>query len=231
MRICYFLTRNLYPYLLPAIMSLLDHNTPEKIYVFCEDDIFPYELPAMCQVINVTDQQYISHDSPNWHNHFTWMGLVRIALPKLLPDEDKIIQLDVDTIVCDSLLPIWNMDMGNNLMLAVDERLGSYRIWGHERYFNLGVAVLNLAKIREEHFDDKLIREMNTRKYLYIGQDIWNTIGYDRIGELPQRYNEFTATEEGTCPAIVHYAGTNTWWKQGIRRGEYYEKYRKFERN
>ena len=230
MRFAYFLSRNIYRYLLPSIMSLLDHNKNVKaIYVFCEDDMFPYELPDVCKVINITDQPWIRHDSPNWSNMFTWVGLVRPCLPKLLPRVNKVIQLDVDTIICDDLSPLWNTDMGDSLMMAADEKIGHYRIPGHDKYFNVGVAVLNLKQIREEHFDDRLIDALNSWHFTYIGQDAWNWLAYDRIMEMPTRYNECFATGASDDPAIVHYASVGQWWLQGVPRQEYYDKYRVYE--
>ena len=231
MRFAYFLTRNLYRYLLPSIMSLLDHNTNVKaIYIFCEDDQFPYELPDVCKVINVTDQPYIRHDSPNWNNMFTWMGIVRPALPKLLPRVNKIIQLDPDTIICEDLTPLWKTDMGDNLMMASNEAKGHYRIHGHPKYYNIGVTVLNLKQIREEGADDRIIEMINTQRLLYIGQDAWNILFYDRIMEMPSRYNETTFTDISDNPAIVHYAGVGQWWLPHVYRHEYYDNYKKYER-
>ena len=230
MRFAYFLSRNIYRYLLPSIMSLLDHNKNVKaIYIFCEDDEFPYQLPDVCKVINITDQQWIRHDSPNWTNMFTWVGLVRPCLPKLLPRVNKIIQLDVDTIICDDLSEIWNADMTGKYMLACDEKLGQYKIAGHEKYYNIGVAVLNLKQIRQDKFDDVLINALNTRYFQYIGQDAWNILAYNRILEMPTRYNECFATGSSDDPAIVHYASVGQWWLPGVPRQEYYDKYRKYE--
>ena len=230
MRICYFLTRNLYPYLLPTVMSLLDHNQPEQIYIFCEDDTFPYELPDVCKVINVSDQTIYSADGPNFRSKFSYICLLRVCLASLIPDADRVIQLDLDTIICDDLTPIWEMDMGDNWIAMADERYGCYRPYG-DRYYNAGVAVLNLGKIREDKVEPQLIHLLSTTQLPYIDQDAWNIIGAGHIADLPQRYNEFTGTEESTRPAIVHYAGVSRWWNYGIHRGSYYEKYRKFERN
>ena len=231
MNIAYFLTRNIYPYLLPSIMSLLDHNPRvRKIYVFCEDDVFPYQLPDCCQVINVTDQQWIRHTAPNWGGQFTWMGLVKMCTPKLMPKVQKVITLDVDTIVNDSLDPIWALNLRDNYIAMADEKIGHWRITGHPKYYNFGVAVWNLKQIREDKVDDQLIETMNTRWLQYIGQDAWNILYYDKIVELDTRFNETQFTGRTDHPAIVHYAGTGQWWLPHLDRHEYYDEYRHYER-
>ena len=230
MIVAYFLMRNIYPYLLPAIMSLLDHNKVEKIYVFCEDDVFPYELPDVCEVINVTDKPYILPSSPNWRSQYTWIGVVKTALPKFLPGLDKIITLDVDTIVADSLDPLWQLDLGDNYIAMVNERIGGYRILGREKYYNFGVALWNLRKIREDGVDNKLIWIMNNRRMQFIGQEAWNLYYYDKIVEIDTRFNESQVTGRTDHPAVVHYAGTGRWWMPHLDRHEFYDEYRRFEK-
>lgn len=231
MRFAYFLSRNLYPYLLPSIMSLLDHNKNVKaIYVFCEDDDFPYQLPEVCKVFNITNQPWILRSSPNWNSFVTWVCAVRSCYTKLLPRVNKVIQLDVDTIICDDLSEIWNADMTGKYMLACDEKLGQYKIAGHEKYYNIGVAVLNLKQIRQDKFDDVLINALNTRYFQYVEQDAWNILAYDKIGELPTRFNECFATGASDDPAVVHFASFRHWWLQGVPRQEFYDKYRKYEK-
>lgn len=229
MIIAYFLTRNLYPFLLPSIMSLLDHNPGvRRIYVFAEDDQLPYRLPQQCRVVNVSGQTYFTPDSPNWKSMFSWMIMLRACVSKLLPGAHKVITLDVDTIICDDLTPIWTADMGDNLAMMANENCSSYRPYG-SLYYNSGVMVQNLELIRKEGIDDRMIEMLNTERLPYSDQDAWNIVCKGRIMDLPQRYNECPATELSQTPAIVHYAGTRQHWKRGVIRGEYYSKYRKYE--
>ena len=77
----------------------------------------------------------------------------RIFLPELLPDVDRVLYLDVDTLAMDSLEPLWATDLGGNYLAARDQRVrgaGSATAppssgWpGREAYFNSGVLLLNL---------------------------------------------------------------------------------------
>lgn len=230
MKFCYFLTRNLYPYLLPSIMSILDHNPQtQTIYIFAEDDELPYELPPQCKVINISGQTIFNAVSPNWRNYFAWICLMRVTTSRLLPDEDKIIQLDIDTIICDDLTELWNIDLGGNLIGMAAEVWGVYRPYGNT-YYNAGVALINLKQVREEHTDEALIRFLNTTRVPYIDQDAWNVVAMGRVYDLPQRFNESKVTSESDNPAIVHYASIREHWIPGVHRGEYYDRYRKYQR-
>lgn len=48
--------------------------------------------------------------------HISNMGCARIFLPKLLPNLEKVLYLDYDILVLDDLKPLWNIDLGNNLL-------------------------------------------------------------------------------------------------------------------
>lgn len=229
MNIVYSLSRNLYPVLLPSIMSALDHNPDARVFVLAVDDRLPYDLPEQCQVIEANPLEWFEPDGPNFVSAFTPMALVRAATPKILKDLDKVIQLDVDTIVTDSLAPLWNTELETNLGACCVEKLGMFRPYGG-RYFNIGVLLMNLKQLREEKMDDKMIEFLNTERVPFLEQDAWNFLAGDRIVEVDTRYNECFATGQTDSPAVVHYAGHNPWWTGTAPRSEYYEKYKSFEK-
>lgn len=229
MKVIYAASRNLYPYMYPSIISLLEHNDVETIYMLLEDDEFPNNLPALpkeCVIINVSHQTLFRKYCANIKTRFSYLSLMRAAYTKVLPKEDKLIQLDCDTIVTDSIEELWNVDLGNALFAAVEEELSEYKPFG-PTYFNIGVAVFNLKKIRTEHIDDKVIQLLNTVKYPFIDQDVWNYAGAETAIKLPVRFNENFATGYTDNPAIVHYAGKRNWWDNSeMYRYEYLEKYK-----
>ena len=218
----YSASRNLYPYLKPAILSLLEHNECEVI-LLVEDDDIGYELPDCCRCINVRESgQELFRNSPNFGTAFTYLAMIRAAYSKWI-DADRIIQLDVDTIVCDSLEEIWNVDMTDAHYAAVPEYKGRFKPYG-EKYYNVGVAVFNLKLIRETGMDSKLVNFLNTNRVPYIDQDAYNALC--KATDLPVRFNECFVTGYTDNPAVVHYAGIRNWWRdKGGFRHEYYEKY------
>lgn len=209
MNIVYSGTRNLYPCMNGAIASLLEHNPEAKVYVLAEDDTLPFEFHGT--VINVSGQQYFPPDGPNRDNHFTYMAMLRVCTPELIP-EDRVIQLDVDTIVCDSLEEIWNTDLDGKWVCWCPEHLGIYHPYG-PKYYNFGVAVMNLKQMRGDHFTERAVEMLNTKRYPYIDQDIMNILAVpDKTVDLPVRYNESFCCGKTDNPAIVHYAGFHDWY-------------------
>ena len=225
MTICYSLTRNLYPHLRGSIRSLLEHNPDAKIYVLAEDDELPFEIPCEHKILNMSGQQYFTTDTQNTRSQFTYMAMLRVATPELIP-EDRVIQLDVDTIVCDSLKPIWEMDLTRKWIAWCPEHLGVYKPYG-PKYYNFGVAVLNLQQLRADNATEFMVRELNRFAYRFLDQDVMNRFAVpDKTVDLPVRYNECFCCGQTDDPAIVHYAGYPDWYcNPDTPRYEYRAKY------
>lgn len=225
MRIVYEATRNYYPYLRWTIQSLLEHNDPEIIYILAEDDSIP-DLPEVCKVINVTDQKWIRKSSPNYKSWYSWMVLMRVCLPEIL-DCDKVLQLDIDMVICDSLRPVWETDVEGKWIAAVRERAGTYRPFGM-KYYNMGVSLFNLEQMRKDGAMQKLVRELNSVWYPCPEQDAINKYAVpDKITDIPARYNECFCCGYTENPAVIHFAGERSWMDNPeMFRGEYLEKYK-----
>lgn len=223
-------TRNLYEHMLPAVRSLIANSSVEKIVLLIEDEKFPWELPPLVETINVSDfaRETFLPDGPNRNSPFTHMALVRACYATLLPDLDKVLQLDVDTVVVDNIDALWNIDMGNKWCLMAEEPYNNYyRPFGLQ-YFNAGVSMFNLKAIRASNIEPEIIKDLNTREERFAEQDAWQRLGAPRkFITLDVRYNESKPTGYTDNPAIVHYAGWKNWWDdKSCPRREYYRKYR-----
>ena len=222
-------SRNLYPHMAVAAKSLIANSSVDKIYFLIEDDEFPAELPPLIEAINVSGQKWFTADGPNMRSQFTYMALVRCCYCKILPKEvDKVLQLDVDTIVVDNIDELWDIDMGSKWIIAADEVNNSYWKPYGLQYYNIGVAMFNLAAMRKTDCEDTMINLLNTEKLPFVEQDGFNKLYAPRkFMELPTRFNECYPVGYSDEPAIVHYAGFKRWWEDpNAPRREYYRKYK-----
>lgn len=236
MTVFFTASRNLYPYLYPPIYSLLETNPDvEKIYILCEDDELnvSWDVPEQVECINVSGERVFLQDSPNIRTAFSRVTLMRACIADLVPESVKrIIQLDADVIITDSLQPLWDLDMTGKWIAACKENEKSTQKAFQdldERYFNVGVAVLNLEQIRKDGITQRIVNYLNTVYMPWIDQDAWNNFGLKegKILEIENvRYNESFVTGYTEDPAIVHFCGIGCWWlpKQYYRR-EYWDKY------
>ena len=233
MDVVYSASRNLYPYMLPTIISLLKYNKDNvgRIFLMIEDDALPYPVPEQCQIINVSDQKFFKPTGPNFRSCFTYMALMRAAYTEVLPkDVHKVLQLDIDTIICDDLTDLWDTPLEGKWLAACNEWLGKWHPYG-EKYYNIGVCLFNLDEIRKDNASLAVINFLNTMPMLLLEQDAWNFFGLplDKIVDIPVRYNECFATGSTDNPAVVHYAGVPDWMtRTSMNRIEYLNQYRKY---
>ena len=198
-------TRNVYADMMPAMKSLLINSDVDKIYLLIEDDEFPYELPDCVETINVSNQLYFDHNSPNYKNGWTWMVLMRAALHRIF-DFDRVLSLDIDTIVAKDISELWDLPIDDYYLAGVREPHKS----NNRLYINAGVMLLNLETLRDGK-GDEIISALNTKRYPYNEQDCINELCQGGIYKMPSDYNASNWTEPTTTPKIQHFAAIQRW--------------------
>lgn len=203
-------TRNLYDGMLASVKSLILNSDVDKIFLLIEDDKFPYELPKCVETINVSDQKYFPEDGANIHQHFTYMAYMRAAYPKIFPQYDRLLSLDVDTIIDRDISDIWDLPLGDQYYFSAarEESLC------HDGYLstNTGVALYNLKKLRDGKCDE-IIKMVNEVALDCPEQTAMNRLCQGHILEMSSDYNVTKYTLPSDNPKIIHYAGIRNWLK------------------
>ena len=118
-------------------------------------------------------------------------------LQDILPQEvKKVLLLEADAIVVDSLVEMYKTDLGENYFGAVDDmidrgikkRLG---IRQNSPYVNCGIILFNLKKMREDDFTSQItpiITEGKVRRFFEV-QDEMNVLAESKVKVLPLRCN------------------------------------------
>lgn len=225
MNVVYALTRNVYQYILPSLKSLAEHNPRARVFILCEDDSLPFDLPIKAEVINISNQSYFPNIAEHRFEAFGgYINHLKVCYASILP-VNKVIHLDIDTIVCDSLEGLWKTDVSDKWYAAVPESQTWYKPFGKD-YYNMGVALFNLAQIRKDKAQDSMIEYLMTTKQPFADQNAWNKF-QKKAAKLDLRYNESRVTGMTDNPAIVHYCSYPDWWKKkDMKRVEYLNKYR-----
>lgn len=225
MNVVYCLTLNFVEKALPSMRSLLAHNPKAKIYLLTEADSVDIGIPVI--VVNVSGQKWFGNDCINIPNNFGgYINLIKVCYPELMK-VNKVIHLDADTIICDSLEPMWKTDLKGKWVAAVPEYRGHYHPFG-PMYYNMGVAVINLQQMRTDNIVPEMVEYLNTVKQPFADQDAWHQYGIEdnKFVALDVRYNENFATGFTNNPAIVHYCGQSNWYgNKALYRHEYLEQY------
>ena len=211
--VVYFSTRNLYDMAPAAYNSLLKHNPDVHAFLMIEDDTFPLVHPGNVTVVNVSGQEYFPQDGPNFKCSFTYMVLMKAAVPKMFPDAHRALLLDIDTIVNDDISALWDLDMSNSYYAAATEIVMS-SVVGYP-YSNFGVVMLNLDMLRDNGMDDSIIHALNTRSFLYNEQDAFNELCRNQFTAIPADYNDNSLVRNLTGTPrhsiITHFAAAKNW--------------------
>lgn len=210
----YCITRNLYRKVTPSLVSLLMHTRMDKVYLLIEDDQLPFALPENVECINVSRQTYFKESGPNYKCRWSWMALMRAALPYVLPDEHVVLSLDADTIIVDDISPMFSMPLDGYYFAGVEE---THKSWPGRMYCNAGAILLNLDMLRNGKADE-IIAELNTRFHAYPEQDVMNDLCKNHILSIPSDYNVTSFTKKTNAPKIVHFAAIDSWWEQPLVR-------------
>jgi len=203
----YFGSREIYYDMLTSCKSLLVNSDVDKVYLLIEDDEFPFELDNTVEVINISKivPQMFRPDSPNYNSRWTYIGLIRAALPKVFPQYDRLLSIDCDTVVLQDISELWDLDLDDYYLAGVKEPILSGQ--HGSLYVNAGVIMMNLAKMREDGIDDALIEDLNTHYRCFVSQDAINGICRGHILELPGQYNASYYTTPVSEWKIHHFAG------------------------
>ena len=129
-------------------------------------------------------------DSVNIRSKFTPYSMLRL-FADLLPDiPDKVIYLDTDVVVNNDIEPFFNMDIENYELAAVKDAFNwsDPKRWFMKFYFNAGVLLLNIKKIKETKMFEKTRKYCRYRKMLYMDQDALN-LSAKKVLRLPLKYN------------------------------------------
>ena len=153
---------------------------------------------------------------------YTEAASLRLLLPELLPELDKILYLDCDIIVRQDLARLWEeIDLGDNYLGAVYEaaiegQAERFRALGCDpaKYFNSGFLLMNLKQMREENVSEKLLEACRVPYLEFPDQDALNQVCQDRVLPLSPLYNSIrTFFIPKYKPDFVRQYGEELWGK------------------
>nr|AYC79426.1 hypothetical protein [uncultured bacterium] len=136
-------------------------------------------------------------------DEFTAAMWHRIFLPELLPEVDRVLYVDVDTLAMDDLGPLWRTDLGESHLGAVTNvfqhnhvhRPAELGLRGPEVYFNSGVLLMDLDRWRRDDITGAL-REVATKRgdtLAWPDQDALNLVLSGSRTALHPRWNTMNA--------------------------------------
>lgn len=187
--------------------------------------------PSLAVAVHEADPELVRHlPALDRFGRVVWL---RFLLPELLPEVDRVLYLDADTLVTAPLLELAELDLGGAPVAAVlnvmhpDDRtrLGTVGL-DPAGFFNSGVLLLDLAQLRREGFIEQVAAAVESLgdQMLWPDQDVLNLVFADRWHRLHPRFNAQNSVFDWPTvadralgpderrravndPAVVHFEG------------------------
>lgn len=171
-------------------------------------------------------------DLPVRRGHLTRSTYLRLLIPDLLPDAERVVYMDCDMVVTDDLSPLATLPLGDAVVAAVPdpspeaEELGSTGI-ARGAYVNAGLLVVNLPVWRAEGIAARCLSLLTERALLAEDQSALNIAAAGRIVTLPARFNVYSdpagyrdPADIPDPPAVVHYVvNFKPWVREDVSMG------------
>ncbi|MCD7946565.1 MAG: glycosyltransferase family 8 protein [Clostridiales bacterium] len=258
------LNENYLPQLQVLLTSVLLNNPGERFQLYLIHRSFSAqrlaELDSQCQRWNVEMfpvhvDETIFVNAPVTRQYPQEM-YYRLLAPKLLPETlDRILYLDPDILVINSIRPLWELDLEGNLFAAaahtgkteIANDVNRIRLQMENEYYNSGVLLIDLARGREEIDPEQIFQyaEAHPKELILPDQDILNVLFGDRIKPLDdyiwnydaRKYSSYQFHSYGESDvswvmehtAILHFCGKAKPWKPLYRHrfGVLYKHYQR----
>lgn len=145
----------------------------------------PENLVERLDVTDIYEREF--HKCVNETAYCTPYTLLRL-LADLLPEiPDKLLYLDIDIMIAGNIKELWDIDVTDYEYAAVKEKYGCWLI--RPDYFNAGMLLLNMKKIRETGLLRKARELIRTKKLLFADQSaIFKSTTKKKL--IPRIYNE-----------------------------------------
>lgn len=170
--------------------------------------------------------------------HTTVSTMDRLLLPSLLSEVDRVVYIDVDTVVLGDVGELFDLPLGDAPLAAAASPLPANRAgranvyrpalrldkqWARQfrrglhargltfaESFNAGVLVLDLARMRDEQFCERFIPYAG--RYELNDQEALNAYAADRRHDLPAGWNVFPSQQIIRNPKLIHWIGQTKPW-------------------
>ena len=140
---------------------------------------------------------------------------------------DRILQLDGDTIINESLAPLCDLDLGGYIMAATyDCVMNDYKalvgIPPTDKYYNCGVLLVNQTEWRKQGCEEQITQHLKQERagYINVDQDILNRLFRHKVKYLDPRYN--------LNAGFYVYGIKESFWIYKLKP-EYYSTYKEIE--
>lgn len=139
---------------------------------------------------------------------------------------DKVLYIDADILCIGTLTELKNIDMDNNIVLAISEE-GEFNVnrlgLKQGKYFNAGALYIDINKWNDEQIAEQAVDllQKNPEKYTYLDQDVLNILLDGKTRFIDRKWNYLydmrkMNSELPQGVTFIHFIGDKPWqqWSQ-----------------
>ena len=197
-----------------AAYSAIKNKCPNNVYHFhiLTDGIPPKKAEAAFKPLAredvdfeiVPQKKVLDMEFSDFLQHISSAAMLKFTIADTLPNVDRVIFMDSDTIVVKDLAELFNQDLEDNIMAAVADiatmaQPGYLATIGYreKHYYNAGMFLLDLNQMRQKQLGNQLNEYVRRNPNLvFIDQDAYNVVLRKKIKKVPYIYN---------CMATMHF--------------------------
>ena len=201
-------------YLGIALVSMLENTSCNlHIHIVLDSSVTQNNLDRIRNLSNQYKCKIFFHKIDNMRlsrfkdavKIFSIGTLFRFFVAEALPSSlERIIYLDDDLVVNLDIEELWNIDLGEDLVGACRDQCVKDLVIPPgpcvqkrvlvDDYFNQGVLILNLEKLRKyDNFLELCKNVLSAHPdYRFLDQDVFNDIFNGKVKYLPEKFNVFT---------------------------------------
>ncbi len=218
------------PFAAVTVKSLLDNGSADKFYKihFLVNEL-KYENQQKILTLKsdnssidfISVSEMLKNNEHLFHtrDYYSTTTYYRFFIPELFGEYEKGIYIDSDVVVLSDIAKLYETDIGDNILGAVTDEVVtdipvfsdySERFLGipKEKYFNAGILVMNLERMREINFQNQLFSLMKKYKFTVAqDQDYLNVLCYNSVKYVEKAWNKtpFKNCDTDILPHIVHF--------------------------
>ena len=244
MDICLSSDDNYAKYMGTTMASILSNSKEdEEIYFHLLDGgITEENKNRLLSLKKIKDCTILFYNSQNIKFSYGIVHCLRLNISNILVNVDKLLYLDCDVIVTNSLKELFEMDINDNYVIAVEDgnlnSVLSYKkmngLTENNTYFNSGMLMINNRlwindNIDQKFYDDYLKYGITS----YADQDILNRVLKDKVIITDIKWNFLSYKKiHNSAPNIsevniIHYV-SNKPWTENISKGFFADEFWKY---
>lgn len=174
-------------------------------------------------------------------DYFTLTIYFRLFIPEMFPQYDKAIYIDSDVVVPGDISQMFNIDLQDKLLgVCLDYSIHDVPELVHyitdgvgvgkDNYFNSGILLMNLKRLREVELSRRFLEIHNRRHFDCIApdQDYLNALCFGNVLQMDRRWDTMPNPKqpEISDPLLIHYnLFEKPWMYDNIQYAEYFWHY------